>query len=487
MTDDFTARLRLQLREAALREEDRGGLARAATAVRTRPSLAVGSFAAALAVGLVLVLGLWMVASTDTETTAPDAGPRVVRERRARRALGPQHRGRVRLRVAVRDERREHPARRPADATGDGADPRSAARSASPPATARSGRSRARPGVPDQPADAHRPEDEPRRRADPDGAPRRRFPFGGGFIVVGPRVWVIGGTSVLAVDPTRNRPVREVELGGSYQVNDASVRDGELWLTRGDRTITRLDAVTGRRLGRVPWPGPPAATCSRTPTSWSRSPPLRRARRAVDGAAALADAPRDAVNGDVAGGRLYVEGLNGASSRDTLWELDPRAGRVPGTLTVPVFSVVGSAAVGRTSGSSARPGARSSSRGNRDGGSRGRRRRGGRRGARDLARVEEVVGVERALDRAHQAHAGGAVLELEVASPCRSRRRARRCRCRRPPARRGRGGRGTPSPRATSAGSSRSMSSVTWKLPSPTWPRIGAGQAVLVEVGLRLG
>ena len=106
MTDDFTARLRLQLREAALREEDRGGLARAATAVRTRPSLAVGSFAAALAVGLVLVLGLWMVASTDTETTAPDAGPRVVHERRARRWSRPQHRGRVRLRVGVRDERR---------------------------------------------------------------------------------------------------------------------------------------------------------------------------------------------------------------------------------------------------------------------------------------------------------------------------------------------------------------------------------------------
>ena len=31
-------------------------------------------------------------------------------------------------------------------------------------------------------------------------------PFVGGFVVVGPRVWVIGGTSVLAVDPTRNRP-----------------------------------------------------------------------------------------------------------------------------------------------------------------------------------------------------------------------------------------------------------------------------------------
>ena len=37
------------------------------------------------------------------------------------------------------------------------------------------------------------------------------------------------------------------------------------------------------------------------------------------------------------------------------------------------------------------------------------------RGARDLAGVEDVVGVERVLDRAHEAHAGGAVLELEIA------------------------------------------------------------------------
>ena len=39
------------------------------------------------------------------------------------------------------------------------------------------------------------------------------------------------------------------------------------------------------------------------------------------------------------GGRLLVEGANGASSRDTLWELDPRTGRVLGAVTVPGFSV----------------------------------------------------------------------------------------------------------------------------------------------------
>jgi outer membrane protein assembly factor BamB len=173
--------------------------------------------------------------------------------------------------------------------------------------------------------------------------------FVGGYILVGPRVWVIGGTSVLAVDATRNRAVREVELGGGYQINDAYLRDGELWLTRGDRTITRLDAVTGRRLGRLPWQVPAGgyafpyadkvitvATRSVALADPATGRPLWRTRLGT------------AVNGaDVVGGRLYVEGRNGASARDTLWELDPRTGHVLGTLTVPVFGVVGAASVGQ--------------------------------------------------------------------------------------------------------------------------------------------
>jgi len=348
MTDDFTARLRLQLREAALREEDRGGLARAATAVRTRPSLAVGSFAAALAVGLVLVLGMWMVASTNTETTAPDAGPRVVANVPIADALGrgttvafgsvwlsETNNGNI-LRVDPRTRRVT--ARIPVGsevslAAGDGsiwAIPREAGRVAASPLMRidpRTNRIVAR--IP--------------MRA-PGGSP-----FLGVFIVVGPRVWVIGGTSVLAVDATRNRPVREVELGGSYQINDASLRDGELWLTRGDRTITRLDAVNGRRLGRLPW---------RVPTGGYVFPYADKLVKVAQRSVSLADPSTGRplwrtrlgtqVNGaDIAGGRLYVEGLNGSSARDTLWELDPRTGRVLGTMTVPVFGVVGSARVGR--------------------------------------------------------------------------------------------------------------------------------------------
>jgi len=346
MTDDFTARLRLQLREAARREEDRGGLARAGAAVRTRPSLAVGSFVAALAVGLVLVLGLWMVSSTDTETVAPDGGPRVVANVPVADALGSgtavafgsvwlteTNNGNI-LRVDPRTRRvtaRIQVGSEVSLAAGDGsiwAIPRAA-------------------GVPATPLMRIDPRTNRVARI------AMRAPGGGsfigGYIVVGPRVWVIGGTSVLAVDATRNRPVREVELGGSYQIDNAFLRDGELWLTRGDRTITRLDAVTGRRLGRVPW---------RTPASGYVFPYADKLIKVAARSVALAEPATGrplwrtrlgtAVNGaDVVGGRLYAEGRNGASARDTLWALDPRTGNVLGTLTVPVFGVVGSARVGQ--------------------------------------------------------------------------------------------------------------------------------------------
>ena len=48
-----------------------------------------------------------------------------------------------------------------------------------------------------------------------------------------------------------------------------------------------------------------------------------------------------------AGGRLLVEGANGASARDSLWELDPRTGRVLGAVTVPGFTVNAMLRVGR--------------------------------------------------------------------------------------------------------------------------------------------
>lgn len=347
MTDDFTTRLRLQLRDAALREEERGAVARAAVAARTRPSPAFGSLAAALAVGVVLAFGLWMVSSTRTETTAPDTGPRVVANVAVADGLGASARvafgsvwlsetnsGQI-LRVDPRTRRVT--ARIPV-----GTEVSLAAGDGSIWAIAREVSLAARPLLRIDPRTNRVVARIPMRA--PGGAP-----FGGGFIVAGPRIWVVGGTSLLAVDPATNRPVRERDLGGSYQIVDAFRSGDELWITRADRSITRLDARDGRRRGRVPW---------RVPAGGFVFPYAGKVVQVSQRAVSLADPGTGrplwrarlgtAISGaDVAGGRLYVEGQNGSSARDVLWALDPRTGRVTGTLTVPVFSVVGSAVVGR--------------------------------------------------------------------------------------------------------------------------------------------
>ena len=49
---------------------------------------------------------------------------------------------------------------------------------------------------------------------------------------------------------------------------------------------------------------------------------------------------------DIVAGRLLVEGADGANSRDRLWELDPRTGRILGAVTVPGFSITALLRVG---------------------------------------------------------------------------------------------------------------------------------------------
>ena len=105
----------------------------------------------------------------------------------------------------------------------------------------------------------------------------------------------------------------------------------------------------------------------------------------------------------------------------------------------------------------------------------------------DLARIHDVVRVERALDGAHDVERAVAELGARDISSCPGRRRARRCRCR-PWRSRGRpAGRGTSCSASTSSASSLSITSSAWKLPSPTWPTIGAIRPSSRDVALGLG
>jgi hypothetical protein len=179
-------------------------------------------------------------------------------------------------------------------------------------------------------------------------SPGARYPLGGAAVVAGPRVWVVGAMGLLAVDPRTDRPVRQVVLGGDYLVAGSLLRGRELWVSRADGSITRFDAASGRRLGRLPWLAASGVVVSGAPgivdlgrrTVGLVEPRGGRAlwRRALG--TELNDA-------DVVGGRVLVEGVEGSRARDTLWELDPKTGDVLGSLTVPGFSITALVRVGR--------------------------------------------------------------------------------------------------------------------------------------------
>jgi outer membrane protein assembly factor BamB len=344
MTEDFTTRLRLQLREAALREEQRGGFARTATAAWTSPSLALGSLAAAVAVGLLVVLGVWMVSSTGTETARPpDTGPRVVANVQVAGALGASARaaygsvwlvepGQTQvLRVDPRTRRVTARVPTGTEATLDVADGSVWAA-----------------GAPNTPAPLLRVDGRTGRVVEriPLRTPGGGL-FQGGFVIAAPsRVWVIGNDAI-GIDPATNRVVSEIRLGGDFKVVGAFVNNGELWLTRADRSVTRFDAVSGRRLGRTSWPAKgflfPYADKLVSVGSGAVALLDPRTGRALWTTPIRAQQLTDAA---IASGRLLVEGTT-TSGREQMWELDPRTGGVIGTTPVPGFTILRVIPVGR--------------------------------------------------------------------------------------------------------------------------------------------
>jgi DNA-directed RNA polymerase specialized sigma24 family protein len=344
-TEDVPTRLRIQLRDAAQRLDRRGALGGAAArlAPASRRGPAVFGLAAALLLAA-LATGVWSITDAGTARSAP--GPRVVTTvavadglgRSAQVAFGsvwlsatnddavlrvdPRTR-RVLARIAVGTD-----VNLGAGAGGVWAVPRRPSR-----ATTRliridprTNRVVARIAIP---------------------SPGGRYPLGGAAILAGRRVWVVGAQGLVAVDPATNRLVRQVVLGGDFLVAESHLRGNELWIIRADQSITRLDAFTGHRLGRLGWPAP---TVLLVP---DRDRVVKVERQSV--------AAADPVGGrtvwrtrlgsrlndsDIVAERLLVEGADGTNSRDRLWELDPRTGRVLGTMTVPGFSVTALLRVG---------------------------------------------------------------------------------------------------------------------------------------------
>jgi hypothetical protein len=178
----------------------------------------------------------------------------------------------------------------------------------------------------------------------PAGGPFR----GGSLVIAGGRVWVLGPMGAVAVDPAVDRVVAAIRLGGAFFVTGALARDGELWLTRGDRSVTRFDARTGRRLGRLPW----RSEGFLVPFADRLVAVTKDTVALVDPATGRAAWRRplgtDLHDAAVSGSRLFVVGGDGpVGTRDRVWELDAYTGRVAGALTMPEFGPEGLVTVGR--------------------------------------------------------------------------------------------------------------------------------------------
>ena len=355
MNEDFTTRLRLQLREAAVREERRGAIARCAARSRSvlAPRLSLAGFAAAVTVALTCIAALWMVFSLRPGPAAPRT-PRVIADAALAQALSggatagfgsvwlsDSARGDI-LRVDPRTHRvtkRLHVGAEAAMATGAG----SVWALLHPPGPSsgrllriepRTGRILARIPV-------HRT----------GGA---AFP-NGARLVGGSPVWVVGWPAVLEVDPARNRVVRELRAPGGRDTVDAVPRGDELWLTSSDNRTTRFDMRSGRPRGPLPWrPDQTPAMLSgmkeaqyrqlflplgtgivEVGTDWIQRRDPRSGRvlwRSVVG--------REIHNVAVDRGNVIVEGREGNAPRDRLWVVDGRDGRASRPVEIPELGVV---------------------------------------------------------------------------------------------------------------------------------------------------
>jgi outer membrane protein assembly factor BamB len=338
MSDDFTARLHMQLRDAALREERRGALSRTLLAARPRPAVALGAFAAAVAAGVLLLTTVFLGAPAPEPATPP--GPRVVANVAVGEQLTPNVAAVAFGSVWLNDPNRGEVVR------VDGRTRRVTARirvggEASVAAAGGSVWVLARPS-------------DVLLRLDPrSNRVAARVPLGNTFangtVPAGSRVWAIGQNGAAAIDTARGRVVARIRYSASgFQLVDAFVRDRELWMTSADGTVRRYDARTGRRLGRLPWKT--GTTLYPFGDELIAVPRPGQAVALVDprtGRARWRASIRGEVHeAEVGGSRVYLAGTD-PSGRERFWELDARTGRSLGAVAVPGFSVVGVVPAGR--------------------------------------------------------------------------------------------------------------------------------------------
>jgi outer membrane protein assembly factor BamB len=333
-TPDFQTQLRLQLREAARREERRSALAPPTGWWRAGSPVLVAAAVALLALALV-------VAGPALRGPNPDrtAEPKAVDRLPVAGSLGPvmsafgsvwavDTTGRlIRIDPVSRDvvSSLDVPARTGL-AAGAGAmwvgDDQAIQR-----IDARTGRVVAR---------------IPLRTPSGDAFVLQQLVFGGRY------AWGIGDEGLLRIDLQRNRADRFVPVDGPGLVRGAALEDGVLWVISRSDTLQRFDARTGARVGsvRVNW-SPEVGLYSENGVALTSSRLDGRIAR-VDLATGRELWVRDIGSrpgwSEVAGRDVWVQVSTG-HGRDRLLRLDAGTGKVLSTTELPDLGVTSMAVV----------------------------------------------------------------------------------------------------------------------------------------------
>lgn len=348
MTQDYVTRLQLQLREAALRKERRGWLARLWGSLIPNGPAMLAVAAAVIAALLVAVVAVPYL--NRSEPVKPEPAPKVIANLPIADTLTSitpgfgsawvtegGAGGRV-LRVEPRTGRAQ--ASIPLRGCGEGAcDQGQAAVFAVADAmwTIQSTSELARI--------------DPRTNR---VTARIRVPFnaGGGFPVpVGGGFWIVGFNGIARVDPRSNRVVRSLPLGSDgYRPTGTGESGGSLWISKANGRLERRDARSGALEDSVPMElegaggllmangvalvGNGAGVLARIDPSTGRS----LWETGIGERITWAVVGRDAV---------LVIGKAPDKPRDQLWKVDPATGRVLSSVELPEFGANGAELVGR--------------------------------------------------------------------------------------------------------------------------------------------
>jgi hypothetical protein len=353
MSLDFTTRLQLQLREAALREERRSPLGRRLAGLRHgRPGPAVVT---AVALAAALVVAIVVAGGVRWGGERPVAHPNVVANFALADNLGSLASGFGSVWVAdtknlevLRVEPRTHAVsariRTGGDTSANGGDPIVNAGAGAVWAIARAPSSDG----------GHRV-----LRIDPKAndvtatvpLPAAQAPIVYDIQIVEGRPWVLTTAGAIGLDPATGRPETFVKVrkpAGDPGPIWSTISDGRLWVITRDGTVDGYDLASGRRVESKPLPVAGAGLLA--PTSEGGLYGFGNGELALageDGKVAwqhrLSSTPALPY---VTGGTVWVFASDIAGGRDRLIELDLRSGKVRSSTGLPEFGIAGITSVG---------------------------------------------------------------------------------------------------------------------------------------------